>query len=586
MPEAKTHRRLAAILAADVVGYSRLIRADEAGTLNRLKALRNDLIDPKIAEHQGRIVKLMGDGMLAEFGSVVDAVCAAAEMQQAMAERNANLTEADRIEFRVGINVGDVVIDGDDIHGDGVNVASRLEGLAEPGGICVSGMVYEEVRRRVGVPFEDLGEREVKNIDEPIRVWRWSPGTPKRADATESLALPDKPSIAVLPFENMSGDTQQEYFTDGITEDLITALSKIRWFFVIARNSTFVYKGRSVDVKEVGRQLGVRYVLEGSVRKGGNRVRISAQLIEAASGRHVWAERYDRDLEDIFALQDEMTETIVRAIEPELGSAERKRAMRKPPGSLDAWDLFQRGLWHHYRFTKEDNAQAQRFFRQAIEADPTFAHALAAFAHTCYWDALFGFAADVDATLAEGLEYARRAVSLDDKEPFAHFALGRVQTLRGELDAAIAELEQAIELNSNFAHAYYGLGWALVLVGRPAEALDRIDGAIRLNPHDPSIWTFLGGRAIALFFLDRLEEAADWARRSAQCATTGLWAHGIEAVVLAHLGRDQEAAAALAQAYRLKPDFSVEFARKVLPFRNPAHRHRFLEGLAKAGLTE
>ena len=583
-------RRLTTIMSADVVGYSRLMAADEAGTFAQLKTHRREVIEPKATEHHGRVVKLTGDGTLMEFTSVVDAVNFAVEVQQAMVERNASVPEDLQIKYRIGINLGEIIVDGEDIYGDGVNIAARLEGLAAPGGIYISGKVYEEVRNKLSIAFEDLGEQEVKNIPEPVRVYRWTDAaadpTPGMAGVEAALPLPDKPSIAVLPFTNMSADADQEYFSDGITEDIITELSRFRSLFVIARNSSFHYKGQSPKVQDIGRELGVQYIVEGSVRKAGNRVRITAQLVEAESGNHLWAERYDRDLDDIFAVQDEVTHAIVTAIEPTLGSAERDRAHRKPTGSLDAWDLFQRGLWHHYRFTKEDNAEAQGFFRQAIAADPGFAQALGAFAHARYWDALFGFAADPNAALAEGLDHARRAVSLDDREPFAHFALGRVQTLRGELDGAVAELERAIELNSNFAHAYFGLGWALMLFGRPADALERIDSALRLNPHDPAIWTFLAGRALALFFLDRLDEAADWARRSAQCVTTGFWAHGFEAAVLGHLGREREAAAALAEAYRLKPDFSADFVRQILPFRIPEHRQRFLDGLAKAGLEE
>jgi len=345
-------RRLAAIFAADVVGYSRLIRADEEGTIAALKSLRADLIDPRIAQYNGRIVKLMGDGILVEFASVVDAVRAAAETQQAVARRNAELPEEKRIEFRIGINAGDVVIDGDDIHGDGVNVAARLEGLADAGGFCISESVHDQVRDRLDLPFEDMGEQTVKNIDRPIRVWRWLEAARPGSTVTGSkpLPLPDKPSIAVLPFTNLSGDPEQEYVADGITEDLITALSKIRWFFVIARNSTFTYKGHAIEVRQVSRELGVRYVLEGSIRKSSDRVRISAQLIDATTGRHVWAEHYDREIEDIFELQDEMTQTIVAAVEPELGAFERERALRKPPQSLDAWETYQRGLWHMWSF--------------------------------------------------------------------------------------------------------------------------------------------------------------------------------------------------------------------------------------------
>ncbi len=335
-------RRLTTILAADVVGYSRLMAADEGGTFAQLKTHRKELIGPKIAEYSGRVVKLMGDGTLMEFGSVVDAVHFAVDVQRAMAERNAEVPEDQRITYRIGINIGDIIVEGDDIYGDGVNVAARLEALAEPGGICISRTVFNHVRNKVALAFEDLGELQVKNIPDPVRVYRvdlsrtdtdsvgWSPDT-------GSLPLPDKPSIAVLPFENMSGDPEQEFFADGMAEEIITALSRYRWFFVIARNSSFTYKGHAVDVKQVAKELGVRYVLEGSVRKAGDRVRVTAQLIDASTGNHIWAERYDRELDDIFALQDEITQTIVTAIEPELGAVEQERARRKPPDNLDAW---------------------------------------------------------------------------------------------------------------------------------------------------------------------------------------------------------------------------------------------------------
>ncbi len=565
--------------------------ADEGGTLARFKSLRGDHFEPAIRTHGGHLVGEAGDSLLVEFTTATEAVACAVEVQRQLAELNAELPEDRRMRFRIGINLGEVIVDGATIHGDGVNIAARLEKLAEPGEIVIARGVHDHIKGKVSYRFEDLGEKSLHNIAEPVRAYRIaSPtgeATVRAAVAGEpALALPSKPSIAVLPFTNMSGDPEQDYFADGITEDLITALSKIRWFFVIARNSTFAFKGKPVDVSEVGQRLGVRYVLEGSLRKGGNRVRVSAQLVEAASGHHVWAERYDREIHDVFALQDEMTETIIRAIEPELSGAERERAMRKPPNSLDTWDLFQRGLWHQYRFTKEDNAEARRFFHRAVEADPTFAQAHAALAHAIYWDALFGYASDAAGALSNGLDHARQAVALDNKEPFAHFALGRVQTMRAEHDAAITELERAIEINANFAHAYYGLGWALILAGRPAEALERIDTAIRLNPNDPAAWTFYGGRAFALYFLGRLDEAADWARRSARSATTGLWAHVIEAVVLAQLGHAREAASALTEARRLKPDLSTAFVREVMPFRDPAHAGRVVDGLVKAGLPD
>ena len=370
-------RRLAAILAADVAGYSRLIGADEAGTLGRLRTLRAEVIDPALTTHHGRLVKTTGDGLLVEFGSVVDALHAAIAVQAGMAERNAAVPQDQRIEFRMGLNVGDVVVENGDIFGDGVNVAARLEGLAEPGGICVSARVQEDATGKLELHFEDMGEQQLKNIARPVRVYRARDrdiprGQPSSA-LPQPLPLPDKPSIAVLPFANMSSDPEQEFFADGIAEDVITALSRYPSLFVIARNSLFTYKGRAINVKQVGRELGVRYVLEGSLRKAGNRVRVTAQLIEAETGNHTWAERYDRDLADIFALQDDITEPVVIAVAPAIDDAERRRAMRKPPRDLNAWSAYQRGLWHFSKGTADDNTFAEGFFQQAIDLDPSFA---------------------------------------------------------------------------------------------------------------------------------------------------------------------------------------------------------------------
>jgi len=367
-------RRLAAILAADVAGYSRLMGADEEGTHERLTAHFRELVDPKIKEHRGRTVKNTGDGLLAEFSSVVDAVRFAVHLQREMAQRNADVPTEGRIEFRIGINVGDVIVEERDIFGDGVNVAARLEALAEPGGICLSEDAFRQVRGKIEAEFADIGEQNLKNIARPLRVYRFGPSLAPEHPATPptALPLPDKPSIAVLPFANMSGDPEQEYFADGIAEDIITALSRYPSLFVIARNSCFTYKSRAVDVKEVGRELGVRYVLEGSLRKSGNRIRVGTQLVEAETGRHVWAERYDRDLADIFALQDEITEAVTIALVPAIADAEQHRALRKPPGSLDAWATYQRGLWHLSKAGPEDNALAEKFFQRAIDLDPMF----------------------------------------------------------------------------------------------------------------------------------------------------------------------------------------------------------------------
>ncbi len=373
MAEQRLQRRLAAILSADVVGYSRLLGTDEAGTLARLKALRRDVIDPNIAGHSGRIVKLMGDGVLVEFGSAVDAVACAIEIQKHVPKHEAAGAGADSIRFRVGINVGDIIIDGDDILGDGVNIAARIEGVAAPGGISLSEDAWRQVQSKVAAKFFDDGEHSLKNIAGPVRVYRVELGGEGTAQpAAPAPVPPDKPSIAVLPFANMSGDPEQEFFANGIAEDIITALSRYSSLFVIARNSSFSFKGRAVDVKQVGRELGVRYVLEGSLRKSGNRIRVTAQLVEAETGNHVWAERYDRDLADFFTVQDEITQATTIAIAPAIADAEQQRAMRKPPASLDAWGTYQRGMWHLSKASAEDNALAEKFFQRATELDPMF----------------------------------------------------------------------------------------------------------------------------------------------------------------------------------------------------------------------
>jgi adenylate cyclase len=411
-----TTRRLTAILAADVAGYSRLMGADEEGTHERLRAHLAELVYPKIAQHRGRVVKNTGDGFLAEFASVVDAARCAVEMQRGMAERNAGIPAPDQIEFRIGVNLGDVIAEEDDIFGDGVNIAARIEALAEPGGVLIAGAAYEQVRDRLLLVFEDLGEQQVKHIARPIRVYRVREAGPAIGDPSElapvQLALPDKPSIAVLPFQNMSGDPEQEFVADGIAEDIITALSRYPSLFVIARNSCFTYKGRAIDVKQVGRELGVRYVLAGSLRKSGNRIRVTSQLLEAETGKHLWAERYDRELADIFAVQDEITEAVTVAIAPAIDEAERQRALRKHPANLDAWSAHQRGLWHFDMATKNDYQLAETFFQQAVDLDPKFADGYCGLGVVQLYAATgFGTRSVADALSSIGL-LARQALSL------------------------------------------------------------------------------------------------------------------------------------------------------------------------------
>jgi adenylate cyclase len=579
-------------MAADVAGYSGLMERDEAATLDALKADQDQLIAPLIAKHRGRLVKLMGDGVLLEFASAVDAVACAVAFQDGMAGRNAERAEGKRLVFRVGINLGDVLVDGDDIHGDGVNVAARLERLAPPGGICISGTVFDQVDGKLDVEFENLGERQVKNIAKPVRVYRVGAGGAAAApqgSAPAALALPDRPSIAVLPFDNMSGDPEQEYFADGISEDLITALSKVHWFFVTARNSTFTYKGQAVDVGRVSRELGVRYVLEGSVRKSGNRVRITAQLIDATTGNHVWAERYDRNLDDIFALQDEMTETIVGAVEPELGAAERARAARTPPGSLDAWETFQRGLWHMWRFTKDDNREAQRLLRRAQELDPGFAIAFARESYAHYLDAILGYSETPQESVALAMSAAQRALALDDGDPVAHFAIGRAHMLRGDHDASIAELEKSLRLDPSFAQARHGLGMVLALAGRFDESIEELEKSIRLSPRDPLRFATETIRAFTALQQHDFETAVEWARKALRHPAAvggGYFTHAVLASALSHLGRSEEAQSALAAARAQKPDLTLSYIAKTVPTKPPGGLTGYLEGLRLAGLEE
>jgi adenylate cyclase len=453
--EQRVQRRLAAILAADVAGYSRLIGSDEIGTVDALKALRREIVDPTIAEHNGRIVKTTGDGMLVEFASVVDAVNCAMGVQGKMAESNGSATQ--RLTFRIGINVGDIIIDGDDILGDGVNIAARVENECEPGGVCVSGNAFEQVRGKTGFAFEDLGERALKNIDRPVRLYAAraaaTPSSANRSAKTQrALPLPNRAAIAVLPFTNMSGNREQEYFSDGISEDIITALSKLRSFSVIARNSSFVYKGKSVHIKQVADELGVGYVVEGSVRRGGDRVRITAQLNDATTGRHVWAERYDRELADVFAVQDEITEAIVASIEPRLYAAENFRTSRKPPDSMDAWELLMRAMSHFWRVTQEDNVIAQALLEKAVAIDPNYGRALGLLATSHCFCAHMGWE-DI-ATVAPIAERAAlAAIAADSEDPWAHSALGSVHMGMRRFDDSLAAFETALRLNPSFSIA-------------------------------------------------------------------------------------------------------------------------------------
>jgi TolB-like protein/class 3 adenylate cyclase len=584
-----TVRRLTAILAADVAGYSRLMGADEEGTHERLKALRHELLDPKIAEHHGRIVKTTGDGLLVEFASVVDAVRCAVAVQQAMPERNTGVVADSHIELRIGINLGDVIVEGDDLYGDGVNIAARIEALAEPGGVFVSNTVHDHVRDRLPFAFEDLGEQQVKNITRPVRVYRVGP-RPSRPHAGEgaeghspnapALPLPDKPSIAVLPFANMSGDPEQEYFADGMVEEIITALSRIRWFFVIARNSSFTYKDQSVDVKQVGRELGVRYVLEGSVRKGGNRVRITGQLIDAATGTHLWADRFDGSLEDVFELQDKVASSVAGVIEPALQAAEIVRSAGRPTADLPAYDLYLRA--YAMASSSARFPEALRLTEKAIERDPRYGPALAGAALCCFRLVHDSRSEDPEADRLKGADFARRAldVAADDPRILAITALA-LAYFGEDIGAMMALADRALALNPNFAFGWLISGNLRLWAGQSDIAIEHIEVSMRLSPRarvGPSLLLI----DTAHFLSRRFDEVVPKLLLAIQDDPSHPMPYRILAAGYAHMGRLDDAREIVE---RLRAITSV-----VIPdagyLRNPEHRELFLSGLHLAAGEE
>jgi adenylate cyclase len=577
--ETRMERRLSAILAADIAGYSALMGADEARTVRDLKG-HQAVVLPMVGEFGGRIIDTAGDGILAEFPSVVNAVKCAVAIQSKMAERNATIEPEHRMQFRVGINIGDVVYDEARIYGDGINVAARLEGIAEAGGICISSKVYEEISGRIDLTYEDIGEQQLKNIARPVRAYHL------RLDSTVTSApapaLPDKPSIAVLPFLNMSGDQEQEYFVDGMTEDLITDLSKVSGLFVIARNSSFTYKGKAVDVKRIGRELGVRHVLEGSVRKAGNRVRITAQLIDAGSGGHLWAERFDRDLTDIFSMEDEVVEKIVRALAVTLTQGEERRLRRRGTGNVEAYELWLRGRELLTRSTRDSVEQARAMYRRAIEIDMNFPAPHAGLALAAISDYVSDWALDPAQALDEAERWARRAVELNDQEPVSHMALGNVLLWRRDHEGALSEFRHMIVLDPNFAQGQAATGLALMYAGRAAEALEPIATAMRLDPHySPIVLHFL---AQANYSLGEYETAAQLlVRRIARTPGTDS-SRMLLASCYGHLGRGEDARATWAELLQVNPEFSLTQREGVLPYKDPGDFQRIAEGLAKAGL--
>jgi adenylate cyclase len=580
MAEGRVPRRLAAILAGDIAGYSRLMGADEEGTLSRLNAHRRELLEPKVAEHRGRIVKRTGDGVLIEFASAVDATRCAVEIQQGMIQRNAPVPQDKRIELRIGIHVGDVLIEDGDIFGDGVNIAARLEGIAQPGGICISDDAYRQVRGKLDANFQDAGEQELKNIARPVRVYQLQPG--RGTTDAPTLALPDKPSIAVLPFQNLSGDPDQEYFADGMVEDIITGLSRIKWLFVIARNSTFTYKGRPVDVKQIGRELGVRYVLEGSVRKAADRVRITGQLIDAATGAHVWAERYDRRLEDIFSLQDEITLNVVGAIEPSLRDAEIERVKRKRPDSLDAYDLVLRAIPHVSVAMPQEAAKAVPLLEQALtlEAGYAAAHAWLAWCH----EILFVRGGLKEENRAAAIRHGRAAIAHGRDEATA-LALGAfvIGLVEHDRVTAVEAFERALALSPSSAFALFFGSVVLSYAGEAERAIDWGERALRISPIDRFAYIPQHAIATGYFLRGRYEEAATFARRAVQSNPSFSVMHCILAAVLAKLGRIEAAKAAAQQVLALQPSFSSSGFSAAIGM-IPALAEPFTKACREAGL--
>jgi adenylate cyclase len=626
MTEERIKRKLAAILSADVKGYSRLMGDDEVSTVRTIESHRKVMTE-LILDHRGRVVDSPGDNLLAEFVSVVDAVQCAVEIQQVLKSKNDELAINRRMEFRIGINLGDVIEEGDRIYGDGVNIAARIEGLAEGGGICISGSAYEQIENKLALGYEDIGEHSVKNITKPIRVyrvpmasgddikirvgekgqispWKWkalagvvllalivgaftiwtyylrpspSPGPSQQIRETK---LPDRPSIAVLPFNNMSGDPEQEYFSDGITEDLITDLSKVSGLFVIARNSVFTYKGKAVKVEQVGKELGVRYVLEGSVRKSNNRVRITAQLIDARTSGHIWAERYDKELKDIFALQDEVTYEIVSVLAVKLTEEEQKRIVRKGTDNLVAYDYTLRGLEYSNRYTKEANTQARKLYKKAIDQDPRYAFAYSILGHTYMMEWSFGWSRD-PATIERAFELAQQALALDESEPRARVLLSSVYLWRKKYDQSIAEIETAIEIDPNNADGLASLADVLNWAGRPEEAIGLMKRAMQLNPINP-VW-YLWELGHAYYLTERLDEAIATFKKLVDRNPNFLPAYSYLAASYVELELEEEVQINAADLERLT-HISLEDWKKRLPYKDPKMLDRLFDALKKAGI--
>jgi adenylate cyclase len=584
LPSDRVERRLTAILAADIAGYSRLMSADEEGTLSQMKAHRRELVDPKIAEHRGRIVKTAGDGILVEFQSVVDAVRCAVDLQRGMVARNAEIAADQRIEFRVGINVGDIIIDGGDIFGDGVNVAARLEAMAEAGGICVSARVHEDVRGKLDISFTDEGEHRLKNIAWPVRVYRAQLGS-ERAPTRPALALPDKPSIAVLPFDNMSGHAEQDYLADGIVEAITAALSRIRSFFVIARNSAYVYKGRAANVRDIGRALGVAYALEGSVQQAGNRLRITAQLIETEGGAHVWSQRYDGTTDDIFDLQDRITEQVAGALQPSIRIAEIERSRRKRPQELGAYDYAMRAMPHVWALEKEESASALALLDQALAIDPDYPLALS-LAGWCHAQrSVYNWADDVGQSQARAQALAEKAAEISGDDPLILAVLGAVHTFLRNYGTARVLLERALAIDPNAAWAWSRLGWLDAYADRSQQATEKFERALRLSPLDPMNFNNYVGMGSASEVALEHDKAATFYRRALAERPHATWIYRNLASALVGAGRMDEAKQAYAQMLRSYPEMTATRLRQAMVF-SPAALDRMVDNLKQLGLPD
>ncbi len=590
MTDQQVGRRLAAILAADVVGYSRQMDADEAGTFIRLKTLRQEKFDPIIAEYNGRIFKNTGDGALVEFASAIDAVQAAIKVQQMLAQHNDGINQDQQIEMRIGVNLGDVIIEGDDIFGEGVNVAARLEGIAHAGSICISESIYNLVQSKIDNRFDGLGKKMLKNIAEPVEVYEIFPATASSKQASapsknvQKTAVPSQlPVVAVLPFDNMSRDPDQEYFSDGLTEDIITALSHWRSLPVIARNSTFTYKGKSVNIQTVARELGARFILEGSVRKAGNRLRITAQLIDGETGHHVWANKFDRQLEDIFDIQDEITNRITATIVPELEAFETKRSSAKRTQDLSAWDFYLRGLDTFYSETCSGTNSSLEMFNAAVEADPNYVDAWARLGWAYAKLVMHDCAEDRDEAIEKGFAAARRAVALDEASPIAHLSLGTVHILADETQLGLVEAKRAVELNPNYAHAAMAYGNRLDLVGETREGIDQMEAALKLNPRDPIRWRYMAYLSRAYISLEDYQQAEQWGKKGAELRPDLPEALFRYSVCLGHLDRVEEARSLLERCTAIDPEY---VAKKIdwRPYPDESRNNHILDGLKRNNL--